>query len=111
MNTVRITLFPGELEEVLAFLDHYATANQPSAVRLARRHNEHENMVAQLIPTLCTRLSLRLATARLSLKDQYRMHLPGELALALVLAWMEQGGSGRWPLAQVLIGNVHRNLQ
>lgn len=109
MNTVRITMHQAELDEVLAFLHHYAQGRTPAKVRLAMGLTEQGKVVAQLIPTLCARLIIRLSTARLSVKEQYKMKLPGEMAMALVYAWLEQGGS-KWPRAQVLIGNLHRNL-
>lgn len=110
MNTVRMTLRCGELDELINFLHQYTEQHTPARVRLVTGPTKYCKVVAQLIPTLCARLSIRLATARLSPKDQYRMNLPSELALALVHAWLEQGGT-QWPRAQVLIGNLHRNLQ
>lgn len=109
MNTVRITMSGQELDEVLHFLHSYTAGRTPAHIRSAIGQSPFGKMVAQLIPTLCARLSIRLATARLTLKESYRMHLPSELALGLVLAWLEQGGD-RWPAARVLIGNLHRTL-
>ena len=109
MNTLRITMSGQELDDVLHFLHHYTEGHSPAHVRSCGGSNVFSVMVAQLIPTLCARLSIRLATARLTLKQSYRMHLPAELALGLVLAWLEQGGD-RWPAARMFIGNLHRAL-
>lgn len=110
MNTVRITMSQAELEEVVHFLESYTAAHKPIHLRLTTGLTEKEKAVAQLIPTLCSRLHLRLCTSMLLRKDQYRLDLAGELALALVHAWLEQG-TNEWPRAQVIIGNLHRNLQ
>lgn len=109
MNSVRVTLSPCQLHELISFVQHYIEMSSPRALREAAGLHEHGKLVARLNSTLCTKLYLRLSGACLVAKPKYRMSLPAEMALALVAAWLERG-STRWLLAGVVIGNLHRTL-
>lgn len=110
MDKVRLVLINMHVHDVCGFLAAYCEANSASAVRInSIGRPVATRVMARMLPLLAARLLYRLRKASLIIKNEYRLHVPAEEALALLAVYamhMTKDDMRRWPGVLVVCGYI-----
>ncbi|HMQ77153.1 MAG TPA: hypothetical protein PKE21_13650 [Flavobacteriales bacterium] len=110
MDKLRLVLINMHVHDVCGFLAAYCDAHSAPAVRINTAGKPIASRVmARMLPLLAARLLYRLRKTSLIIKNEYRLHVPTEEALALLAVYamhMTKDDMRRWPGVLVVCGHI-----
>lgn len=114
MDKVRLNLVNMQAHDLSAFLFYFCELNTPERVRLNTPSTKpSERAIIKMVSALCARLRLRIAKAQLLVKNEYRITVPAEEALALVVAWTtctNKSMRATCEMVQQIVGEIDQAL-
>lgn len=113
MKRIKLSLTYDEVEQLHSFTGYYAGFHSPAKLRLVSGgHLTGEHMKKQLTATLCARVSMSLGKYVIGPRRPfYRMGFPPELALGILIAWLDALDEVEpWYNLQLIIGSIHQQL-
>lgn len=109
MDKVRVNIINMHLHDVSEFLGFYCNTHTEAAIRVSMSSKPSQRAAAMMVAVLSAKLLKRMMTARLMVRNTYKMSIPLEEALALVFIYsndMPKDLNRKWPGVQFVVGEL-----